>query len=84
MPGVLQCQPVAVRLTQDSSSGRGAISLHIMLYIGWGKDGYVDGSYMRSFECKKSFTASDLCSFLAYIMYTNLVFEIFFAELLNL
>ena len=25
-----------------------------MLYIGWGKDGHVDGCYMRSFECKKN------------------------------
>ena len=29
------------------------ISVHIMLYIGWEKDGHADGSYMRSFEYKK-------------------------------
>ena len=30
-----------------------AISVHVKLYIGWGKDGHVDGLYMRSFKCKK-------------------------------
>ena len=38
---------------KDSSSVGGAISVHIMLYIGWGKDGHVDGFYMQSFECKR-------------------------------
>ena len=36
-----------------TSLGGGAIGVHIQLYIGWGKDGHVDGSYMPSFECKK-------------------------------
>ena len=35
------------------SSGRGAISIRIMLYVGWGKDGHIDGFYMRGFECEK-------------------------------
>ena len=40
-------------VAQDFSSGRGAISVHIKFYIGWGKGGHVDGSYMQSFECKR-------------------------------
>ena len=38
---------------QYSSSSGGPISIYIMLYTGWGKDGLLDVSFVRSFRCKK-------------------------------
>ena len=42
------------RSTDSVATGRvPSLFCDITLYIGWGKDGHVDGFYMRSFECKK-------------------------------
>ena len=42
------------------------ISIHIMLYIGWGKDGHVDGFICEVLNAR-NFTASHLCSFVRAI-----------------
>ena len=43
------------------------ISIRIMLYIRWGKDGHVDSLYMESFEYKKFH--SDLFLFISSLYY---------------
>ena len=47
---------------KNSSSGRGRISVHIILYIVWGKGRHIDGFYAQGFECKKFHSKSSLFS----------------------
>ena len=51
------------------------MSIHSVLYIGWRKDGHIDGSCLQSFECKKIH-----CE----LAKLNLYNEDFCAELLDL
>ena len=42
-----------ISVTLIASGSSSTINIHIMLYVGWGKDSRIDGSYMQCFECKK-------------------------------
>ena len=57
---IVSCIELSTRSTvgyninvKSSSSGRGRISVHIILYIVWGKGRHIDGFYAQGFECKK-------------------------------